>query len=134
MFDFFMKLGDYKSRKVTEPDIWRKLLICRFSWKCLQKSQKSDTLIFGCWLVGKTVFSETALRIFLIFCIKLRDYKDRKVTEPDFWKKYLIWRYSQKQIQISPKSDTLTFGWWVGWLVTQFSHKLLQDQWSKNYK
>ena len=32
------------------------------------------------WLVGNTVFSETALRIFLIFCMKLGDYKGRKVT------------------------------------------------------
>ena len=32
------------------------------------------------WLVGNAVFSETALRIFLIFCVKLRDYKGRKVT------------------------------------------------------
>ena len=36
------------------------------------------------WLVGNTVFSETTLRIFLIFCIKLGDYKGRRVTEPDF--------------------------------------------------
>ena len=36
------------------------------------------------WLVGKAVFSETALGIFLIFCMKLVDYKGRKVTEPDF--------------------------------------------------
>ena len=36
------------------------------------------------WLVGNAVFSEMALRIFLIFGIKLRDYKGRKVTEPDF--------------------------------------------------
>ena len=36
------------------------------------------------WLVGNTVFSETAVRIFLIFCLKLGDYKDRKVTESDF--------------------------------------------------
>ena len=35
-------------------------------------------------LVGNTVFSETALRIFLIFCSKLRDYKGRNITEPDF--------------------------------------------------
>ena len=35
-------------------------------------------------LVGSAVSSETALRIFLIFCIKLGDYKGRKVTEPDF--------------------------------------------------
>ena len=61
------------------------------------------------WLVGNAVFSETALRIFLIFCMKLGDYKGRKVTEPDFWKKFLIWRYSRKRLQIIPKSDTLIF-------------------------
>ena len=61
------------------------------------------------WLVGNTVFWEIALRIFLIFCMKLGDYEGRKVTEPDVWKKILIWRYSQKGIQISPKSDTLIF-------------------------
>ena len=31
-------------------------------------------------LVGNAVFSETALRIFRVFCIKLGDYKGRKVT------------------------------------------------------
>ena len=62
-----------------------------------------------CWLVGNAVFSETALRIFLIFCMNVGDYKSRKVTEPDFWKKFLIWRYSQESLQISPKSDTLIF-------------------------
>ena len=36
------------------------------------------------WLVGNAVFLEMALRIFLIFCIKLGDYKGRKVTEPYF--------------------------------------------------
>ena len=36
------------------------------------------------WLVGNAVFSETALRIFLIFYMKLEGYKDIKVTEPDF--------------------------------------------------
>ena len=36
------------------------------------------------WLVGKAVFSETAQRIFLIFCMKLGDFKGRKVTESDF--------------------------------------------------
>ena len=61
------------------------------------------------WLVGNAVFSETARRIFLIFCMKLGDYKGSKVTQPDFWKKYLIWRYSRKRLQIIPKSDTLIF-------------------------
>ena len=41
------------------------------------------------WLVGNAVFSETAQRIFLIFCMKLGDYEGRKVAEPDFWKKNL---------------------------------------------
>ena len=61
------------------------------------------------WLVGNTVFSETALRIFLTFCMTLGDYKGRKVTEPDFWKKILIWRYLPKGLQISRKSRTFIF-------------------------
>ena len=61
------------------------------------------------WLVGNAVFSETVLRISLIFCMKLGDYKGRKVTKPDFWKKFLIWKYSRKGLQISPKSDTDIF-------------------------
>ena len=64
--------------------------------------------LFG-WLVGNTVFSETALRVFLIFCMKLGDYKGRKVKKPDFSKKFLMWRYSRKSLQISPKSDTFIF-------------------------
>ena len=56
-----------------------------------------------------------AERIFLILCSKLEEYKGRKVTEPDFFKKFLIWRHLQKPLQISPKSDTLIFGWLVGW-------------------
>ena len=59
------------------------------------------------WLVGNAIFSETALRIFLIVCMKLGDYKGRKVTEADFWKEFLIWRYTSKRLQISPKSETL---------------------------
>ena len=39
--------------------------------------------------------------------MKLDGYKGRKVAEPDFRKKFLTWRYSQKGLQISPKSDTL---------------------------
>ena len=66
-------------------------------------------------MVGNAVFSEAAVGIFLIFCMKLGDYKGRKVTEPDFGKKNLIWRYSQKGLQISPKS--VIIGWLVGWLV-----------------
>ena len=35
------------------------------------------------WLVGNAVFLEKALRVFLIFCMKLGDYKGRKVAEPE---------------------------------------------------
>ena len=35
------------------------------------------------WLVGNAVFSEMAVRIFLIFCMTLGVYKGRKVTESD---------------------------------------------------
>ena len=45
-------------------------------------SRKSLQISVG-WLVGNAVFSKTALRIFLIFCMKLGDYKVRKVTEMD---------------------------------------------------
>ena len=67
-------------------------------------------LIIG-WLIGwlVTQFSQKRLWIFLIFCMKLGNYKGRKVTEPDFWKNVLIWRYSRKGLQISPKSDTDIF-------------------------
>ena len=61
------------------------------------------------WLVGNAVFSETCSKDFSDFLRKVRGYKGRKVTEPDFWKKFLIWRYWQKSLQISPKSDTLIF-------------------------
>ena len=35
--------------------------------------------------------------------MKLGNYKGKKVTEPDFRKKFLIWRYSRKGLKISPK-------------------------------
>ena len=45
---------------------------------------KSVLLVIIGRLVGNAGFSETALSVFLIFCMKLGDYKGRKVTEPDF--------------------------------------------------
>ena len=56
--------------------------------------------LVGC-LVGNAVFSETALRIFLIFCMKLGDYKCSKVTEPGFWKNL--------DLEISSKDDFFGF-------------------------
>ena len=70
---------------------------------------RSLLLVIIGWLVGYAVFSHTAQRVFFIFCMKLGDYKGRKVTQPDFWKKFLIWRYSRKGLQISPKLNTDIF-------------------------
>ena len=60
------------------------------------------------WLAGNAVFSERSLRIFLILCMKLGDYKGRKITEPNFRKRFLIleifhqnqrlWYFSQKPL------------------------------------
>ena len=36
------------------------------------------------WLVGNAIFAEKALRIFLIFSMRLGECKGRKVTESDF--------------------------------------------------
>ena len=92
--------------------LWQR--ICTFLFFGTASARSYEIVVVGNnwlvgWLVGNAIFSETALRIFLIFCMKLGDYKGRKVTEPDFWKKFLIWRYSWKGLQISPKSDTLIF-------------------------
>ena len=82
-------------------------------WKTFFELASARSYIIGLvgnnWLVGNAGFSETALRIFLIFCMKLGDFKGRKVTASDFCKKLLIWRYSRKGLQISQKSDTLIF-------------------------
>ena len=37
------------------------------------------------------VFLKTSLRIFRKVCMNERYHKCRKVTEPNFWKKFLIW-------------------------------------------
>ena len=84
-------------------------VICLMEMDRRQRGPTKVSVVGNNWLVVNEIFSETALRIFLIFCMKLGDYKGRKVTEPDFWKKFLIWRYSRKGLQISPKSDTLIF-------------------------
>ena len=60
------------------------------------------------WLVGWLVkqFSQKWLiGFFWFFCMKLGDYKGRKVTELHFWQNYLICRYLRKGLQISQKSD-----------------------------
>ena len=64
------------------------------------------------WLVGCLVmqFSQKRLQgFFWFFCMKLGNYKGSRVIEPDFWKQFLIWRYSRRGLQISPKSDNLIF-------------------------
>ena len=54
-------------------------------------------------------FSETAQQIFLIFCMKLGDYKGRKVTEPNFWKKSSWFGDICKKISKLAQNQTLIF-------------------------
>ena len=90
-----MKLGNYKGRKVEETGFSKKFFIWRYSQKGLQISigwlvgWLTGWLVGWLvgWLDGNVVFSETALSIFLTFCIKLGYYKARKVTEAGFLKK-----------------------------------------------
>ena len=55
------------------------------SARCYKIGLVGNNWLVG-WLVGvgNTVFSETARRIFLFFCMMLGDYNGRKVTESDF--------------------------------------------------
>ena len=90
------------------------------------RSYKIDVVgnnLLASWLVGNAVFSETALRIFLIFWMKLGDYKGRKVTELEFWKNssfgdirekvsklaqnQTLWYFSQKRFE--------RFFWFLAW-------------------
>ena len=43
-----------------------------------------------CLSVSDAKLEKLALRIFLISCMKLGDHKGRKVTEPDFSKKFSL--------------------------------------------
>ena len=69
--------------------VWTFSLLSLFFGPASARSYKID-VVGDNWLVGKAVFSETARTIFLIFCVKLGDYKGRKVAEPYIWKKLLI--------------------------------------------
>ena len=83
------------------------------------RSYKID-VVGNNWLVGNTVFSKTALTIFLIFCSKLGDYKGKKVAELDFWKKNSLFGDICENVSKLAQNQTLQY--LVGWLlVTQFS-------------
>ena len=58
-----------------------------------------------CWLVGDEIFSETALRIFLIFCMKLGAIKVEKLPSKIFEKNSWFYDICER----SPKSDTSMF-------------------------
>ena len=65
------------------------------------------------WLVGNAVFSQMALRIFLIFCIMLGDYQGRKV-KARFLKKILDLEIFAKTSPNWPKIRHFDI-WLVGW-------------------
>ncbi len=58
---------------------------------------------------NRSFFSETAHRIFLIFCMKLGVNKAKKVTRPDFWKKISFHIIRLIMSIMSPKSRFFDF-------------------------
>ena len=114
-----MKLGDYKGRKVTEPDFWKKILIWKYSRKGLQISPKSDTLIF---------FSKTALTIFLVFGLKLALNMTFSLNETHFSEKFAICRYlTCKKKKKLPKLRFLVIFSTSSLVFLDFSHN---DRWT----
>ena len=75
----------------------------------------------------KRKISETALRIFQIFCMKLKGHKVRKVTESDFSKKI---RFPQNLGKMVPNAGGSTFGQYltggVGGCATPEINKILK--------
>ena len=101
---FCMKLGDYKGRKVTKPDLWKKLLILL-----------SDTLIF---------FSKPAPTICLVFGLKLVLNMTFNLNETYFSEKFAISRYlALKSSKNCPNGGFWTFSrlWIISfpWFCTQ---------------
>ena len=76
---------------------------------CILQRNESLNLVKSLQFFGPASTRSYFSKISLIFCLKLGDYKVKKVTGLGFWKIFLIWRYLQKGLQISPKSDTLIF-------------------------
>ena len=75
---FWIQLGDDKSRKVTKSVFWKKFPLTPFFGK--KGSKQAQKWFFH-------FFWKTALRIFLIFGLKLRLYKGFILAEALFWKK-----------------------------------------------
>ena len=97
-------------------------LVCILRGEGEGKALLSQLFFWGIFLIGYRVSTPNDHgrmlfhgNFFFFFWTrsKLGDYKCRKVTEPDFWKKFLIWRYLRKGLQISPQS--VMVGWLVGW-------------------
>ena len=130
--DFLHEVRDCNGRKATELDFWKKILIWRYSWKGLQISPKLDALVG--WLVGNAVFSGIPLRIFLIFCMKLGDYKGRKVTQPDFWKNSSFWDICEKVSKLTQIQTPWYFSqkrlYWFFWVL---AWRYLTSKLSNNY-
>ena len=61
------------------------------------------------WLVGNAIFSETSLRIFLIFCMKLGDYEVEKPQGRIFEKNPRFGDIREKISKLAQKKDTFIF-------------------------
>ena len=81
--------------------IWKLLFFGPVSARSYKIGVVGNNWLVG-WLVGNAVFSETVLSNIRIFCMKLGDYKGRKVTA-GFLKKILYLEIFAKKAPNYPK-------------------------------
>ena len=67
-------------------------------------SERFIIIIFGPPGTGRvhSNFWKTAHQFFLIFCMKLKGHKGRKLTELDFFRKFLFGRQGGQKVKIGP--------------------------------
>ena len=73
------------------------------------------------WWEAPLALRDLAKAISMIFLHQVRGLCRWKSHRAGYLKKILIWRYLQKDLQISPKS--VTIGWLAAWLAMQFPQK-----------
>ena len=116
---FWIQLGDDKCRKVTESDFWKKIPLTLFWGK--KGSKRGQNGVFEFFL------SKTALKIFLIFGMKLRLYKGFILAL--FWKKNPK-RGQMGQMGYPEKMSTNYFFMRIEWCWTRISNNVFYFFWN----
>ena len=115
-----MKLGDYKGRKVTEPDFWKKKYWFGDTFKKVSKLAQNQTL----WYISEKRLQQ----FFLVFGLKFVLNMTFNFSETYFSEKIAIWRHftskSSKNCQTGSFGPSLDFGSLV---FLDFAHN---DRWT----